>query len=64
MGNEIKMPMVSFVYDRKQPAGRNKAAVVEIRISHDYRKKYLSTGVRVLPKEWRGGMVTVRPDVM
>lgn len=64
MENEIKMPVVCFVYDRKKTAGRNKEAVVEMRISYDYRKKYLSTGVRVLPKEWRNGMVTGRPDAL
>ena len=64
MENEIKMPVVCFVYDRKKTAGRNKEAVVEMRISYDYRKKYLSTGVRVLPKEWRNGTVTGRPDAL
>lgn len=40
-----RMPSVSLVYDRKKTATRTKAAVVEIRISYDYRKKYISTGV-------------------
>ena len=34
-----KMPSVSLVYDRKKTGGRNKEAVIEIRISYDYRKK-------------------------
>lgn len=59
-----RMPSVSLVYDRKKTAARTKAAVVEIRISYDYRKKYISTGVKVLPKEWRNGMVTGRLDAI
>lgn len=58
------MPSVSLVYDRKKTATRTRAAVVEIRISYDYRKKYISTGVKVLPKEWRNGMVTGRLDAI
>lgn len=56
------MPVVGFVYNRKKTA--TKSAVIEIRVSYDYKKKYLSTGVKVLPKEWRGDMVTGRTDAI
>lgn len=46
------MPVVGFVYNRKKT--ETKSAVIEIRVSYDYKKKYLSTGVKMLPKEWRG----------
>ena len=59
-----RMPVVGFVYNRKKTASRKKEAVVEIRVSYDYKKKYLSTGVKVLPKEWRSDMVTGRPDAI
>ena len=58
------MPVVGFVYNRKKTATRNKGAVIEIRVSYDYKKKYLSTGIKVLPKEWRGDMVTGRTDAI
>lgn len=58
------MPVVSFVYDRKKTATRSKAAVIELRVSYRYKTKYMSTGVRVLPKEWRGDMVSGRPDAV
>ena len=57
-----RMPVVGFVYNRKKTA--TKSAVIEIRVSYDYKKKYLSTGVKVLPKEWRGDMVTGRTDAI
>lgn len=53
---------MSFVYDRKKTATRTHAATVELRISYDRKAKYMSTGVRLLPKEWHRGMVTNRPD--
>ena len=59
-----RMPVVGFVYNRKKTATRTKAAVIEIRVSYDYKKKYLSTGIKVLPKEWRGDMVTGRTDAI
>ena len=59
-----RMPVVGFVYNRKKTATKTKAAVIEIRVSYDYKKKYLSTGVKVLPKEWRGDMVTGRTDAI
>lgn len=58
------MPVVGFVYNRKKTATKTKGAVIEIRVSYDYKKKYLSTGVKVLPKEWRGDMVTGRTDAI
>ena len=59
-----RMPVVDFVHNRKKTATRNKPAVIEILVSYDYKHKYMSTGVRVLVKEWRNGMVTGRPDAM
>lgn len=59
-----RMPVVGFVYNRKKTATKTKGAVIEIRVSYDYKKKYLSTGVKVLPKEWRGDMVTGRTDAI
>ena len=59
-----RMPVVGFVHNRKKTATRSKAAVVEILVTYGGKHKYMSTGVRVLAKEWRGGMVTGRVDAM
>ncbi len=59
-----RMPAVGFVYNRKKTATRSKAAVIEILVSYCGKHKYMSTGVRVLPKEWHCGMVTGRPDAI
>lgn len=60
----MRMPSLSFVYDRKKTATPKREATVELRINYDRRSKYMSTGVRLLPKEWRGGQVVNRPDAM
>ena len=59
-----RMPVVGFVYNRKKTATRIKAAVIEILVSYGGKHKYMSTGVRVLPKEWHRGTVTGRVDAI
>lgn len=55
------LPTFKFVYDRKKTATSTKEASVELRISHERKSKYISTGIRLLPKHWRG-YVTNRAD--
>lgn len=56
------LPTFKFVYDRKRVATPTKEAPVELRVSYERRSKYLSTGVKLLPKHWRGNYVTNRAD--
>lgn len=56
------LPSLTFVYDRKKVATTTKEASVELRISHERKSKYMATGIRLLPKHWRGHYVTNRPD--
>lgn len=58
----MKMPTLCFVYDRRRRATKSHPSTVEIRITYECKQKYLTTGVRVLPKEWKHGMVTNRVD--
>jgi len=53
---------LTFVYDRKKVASKVKAGVVELRISQGKVRKYISTGVKLLPKEWSNGSVVGRRD--
>ena len=56
------VPTLTFIYDRKGQATKTKAAVVELRITADKVRKYISTGVKLLPKEWSNGSVVCRRD--
>ena len=40
-----KLPQIHLIYNRYKKATPDKPAVVEIRITHNYKQKYISTGV-------------------
>ena len=44
----------AVVFDRKKKANKNTEGLLEIRISANRKSYYISTGVRVLPKQWAG----------
>ncbi len=53
---------LTLVFDRKGQSTKTKAGVVELRITADNVRKYISTGVKLLPKEWSNGSVIGRRD--
>ena len=55
-------PILVFVYDRKKKSTAKKSAAVELRMTFQRKSKYITTGVRLLPKEWHRGTVINRPD--
>lgn len=55
-------PKISFIYDRYKKASSKKKAAIEIRITHNRKQKYISTGVEVYPKEWKRDSVVGRLD--
>ena len=48
----IKQPVITYIYNRYKHASPTREAVIELRIAHNNRQKYMSTGIRVYPKEW------------
>lgn len=48
---------LTFVFDRKKVADKKKEGVIELKITADGKRKYISTGVKVFPKEWKNGEV-------
>ena len=56
----IKYPLVRVVFDRKKTATKQKAALVQVEVQMNGRKKYMSTGVKVYKDQWslaHGGVV-------
>ena len=51
----------AVVFDRKKKANKNTEGLLEIRISANRKSYYISTGVKVLPKQW-AGTVLLRAD--
>lgn len=58
----MKAPLLALIYDRKKKATATKEAPVELRITYNRRQKYMTTGVRLLPKQWKAGHVVNRLD--
>lgn len=58
------IPNLTFVFDRKKVASNKgeRRGVVELLISYGTKRKYMSTGVRLLPREWKNGSVVARDD--
>ena len=52
------LPKLTWVYDRRGQASKSNPATVELKVYLDRRQKYISTGVRLLPKEWANGEVS------
>lgn len=52
---------VAIIRDRRKVAGDNKPGSLDVRITIDRKSHYISTGIRVLDKHWRGAVVA-RPD--
>ena len=58
----IRQPILKYIYNRYRKASPTRDAVVELRIAYNNKQKYLSTGIRLLPKEWQRGRVVNRLD--
>lgn len=59
-----KSPQVSFVFDRRKKATTSVKASVEIRITHNYKQKFISTGVRLYSNQWKNGKIVNCPDII
>ena len=59
-----KYPQVSFIYDRKKTASPTTKSPVEMRITYDYKQKYISTGIKLYPNQWKNGKIVNCPDIM
>lgn len=54
--------ILTFVYDRRRRSNNTTEGVIELRVYLDRKQKYITTGVKVLPKHWKNGLVVNRLD--
>ena len=59
-----QLPILKFIFDRHHRATTSKWGTVELQITFHRKAKFMSTGVRVLPKEWKNGQVINRTDAL
>lgn len=53
-----KVPQIHLIYNRYKKADAKIKAVVEIRVTHNRKQKYLSTGIWLYPNQWKDGKIT------
>ena len=58
------MPIFKLVYDRQKRASKTKEGSVELRITFNRVQRHVTTGVRVLPSQWKDGRVVKRVDAL
>ena len=46
-------PTISIVFDRRKKSSLTRKGTIEIRICHNYKQKYISTGIRVFNNQWK-----------
>lgn len=55
-------PIITTVFDRRKRATAKKEGSIELRITYNRRQRFVTTGVRVLPKQWKNGSIVNRLD--
>lgn len=53
---------LTFLFDRRKKASKTKEAVVELRITAQGKRSYISTGVWLLKNQWSNGLVVNHKD--
>lgn len=46
------LPQIRLIYDRKHTATSTKKGLVQIELLYNRKRKYISTGIKLFPKEW------------
>lgn len=57
-----KFPSLTYIYDRYKKSSSKQKAAIELRITYNKKQKYLSTGISVLPHQWKDGVIINCPD--
>lgn len=60
----MSTPIFKLIFDRRHRASATKEGAIELRITYNRIQKHATTGVRVLPKQWKNGRIVNRLDAM
>ena len=52
-----KLPQITFVFDRRKIATQSIKSSVEMRITHNYKQKFISTGIKLNITQWKNGKI-------
>lgn len=59
-----KSPQITFVFDRRRVASPATKSSVDMRITYNYKQKYISTGIRLYSTQWKNGKIVNCPDII
>lgn len=59
-----KYPTPRFLFDRRKVSNKKEPGTIEIEILYQRKRKYISTGVKVLPSEWKGNKIAGNDDAI
>ena len=59
-----KLPQITFVFDRRKVASQTTRSQVEMRITYNYKQKYIATGIMLYSNQWRKGKIVNCPDMV
>lgn len=57
-----KQPQIQIIFDRRKKASDKKKGTLEIRLTYNYQQRYITTGIRLYPNQWRKGKVVNTSD--
>lgn len=58
----ITFPRLAYIYNRYKKASSKRKASIELRITYNYKQKYISTGIEVYPKQWKDNNIINHPE--
>jgi integrase len=59
-----KLPQIHLVFDRYKKATLTKKSSIEVRITYNYKQKYISTGIQLYQNQWKNGKIVSCPDAL
>jgi len=59
-----RLPQIHLVFDRYKKATLTKKASIEVRITYNYKQKYISTGIQLYQNQWKNGKIVNCPDAL
>ncbi|MBQ6955223.1 MAG: phage integrase SAM-like domain-containing protein, partial [Bacteroidales bacterium] len=57
-------PVFKLLFDRRKRASNSKEGAIELRITYNCIQRFATTGIRVLPKQWKNGFIVNRLDAV
>ena len=57
-------PQINIIFDRRKIATPTVKSSVEIRICHNYKQKFISTGIKLNSTQWKNGRIINCPDIV